>query len=231
MRPRGGEPGNSLLLKWRAGGRLCRRRCRPAPGTRRWRTGAGAAGLVSARRLRPATHPRCCGDSCARGRSAGKEPAGTPRAEAADPGPAALGPAPARARRRRRSRPRRSESGSSGETSPLPRPGQPGGRVSFPALPARPLLGLRPVQSFPVPPRSDLRSPERRESRIRVCKVGGPPGEGAAGPLRAEMGGGGSGPSRPGVAGPRVGCAHGICAGSPGGGGAGERGSLRLHLV
>uniref|UniRef100_A0AC11CVD0 YES proto-oncogene 1, Src family tyrosine kinase n=1 Tax=Ovis aries TaxID=9940 RepID=A0AC11CVD0_SHEEP len=71
VRPRGGEPGNSLLLKWRAGGRLCRRRCRPAPGTRRWRTGAGAAGLVSARRPRPATHPRCCGDSCARGRSAG----------------------------------------------------------------------------------------------------------------------------------------------------------------
>ena len=81
--------------------------------------------------------------------------------------------------------------------------------------------GALPPSLLPGRP-PGFETPERRESRTRVCKVGGPPGEGAARPLRAEMGDGGSGPSRPGVAGPRVGCAHGICAGSAGGGGAGE---------
>lgn len=69
--------------------------------------GEGPTGLPSARRPLPATLPRRCGDSCERRWSAGKDASGAPRAEqeAADPGPAALGPAPACARRRRRSPP------------------------------------------------------------------------------------------------------------------------------
>lgn len=43
------------------------------------------------------------------------------------------------------------ESGSWGETSPLPRPGSPSGRVSFPALPACPLTRSPPRPVLPGP--------------------------------------------------------------------------------
>ncbi|KAJ8776600.1 hypothetical protein J1605_015189 [Eschrichtius robustus] len=114
--------------------------------------GEGPAGLPSARRPLPATLPRRCGDSYERGWSA------------------ALGPAPASARRRRRSPP--APSREVGEKLlPSPGPARPTGVCPSRRYLLALCLGLRPVHSFPVPPKSDLRSWERRDTRTRVSEV------------------------------------------------------------